>query len=520
MRIIRTDQVQPTDLNRMESDWSYNGMDTLLTFELLDTLLPQLDNTTATTYAFSRALQAPVLEMKLRGVRVDQARRQEVIDQFSDHLETLQRNLDRIVLDGVGMPAFNWRSNDNLRELFYDRLQIPEIRKQGRATTDADALEKIEQYEIAKPIVAHLRALKEIGKKIGVLKTAVDPDGRIRTSYNIAGTNTGRFSSSFTEFGTGGNLQNVEESLRSILIADHGYKFAKFDAKSGESFCVGAIEWNLFNSGTYLDACESGDPHTAVARICWPKLPWTGDLKTDKDLAERPYYRHHTYRFMCKKLGHGSNYGGAPQTLAQQSHLPINVVMFFQPLYFKSFPAHQDWQEWVREQIRVYGCLTSLMGRKRHFWGRRNEDATIREAIAFDPQSSLADIVNQAMLKIWRKGLALLMLQDHDALTFMYPEKDEDRIVPLLQQELTIPVPLANGRVLRIPYDAKVGFNRGDWNAETNPDGLKDYSGSDPRRRTPETPVMDRRVHLVHRKPPRAAAIPALGRDLSPRRGA
>ena len=147
--------------------------------------------------------------------------------------------------------------------------------------------------------------MRDLGKKIAMLKTEIDPDGRMRTSYNIAGTSTGRFSSSFSEFGTGGNLQNVEESLRSIFIADPGYKFAKFDAKSGESFVVGAIEWNLFSDGKYLDACESGDPHTAVARICWPRLGWTGDLKHDKDIAETPYYRHYTYRFMCKKLGHG-----------------------------------------------------------------------------------------------------------------------------------------------------------------------------------------------------------------------
>ena len=98
-------------------------------------------------------------------------------------------------------------------------------------------------------MVKHINLLTELGDKISVLKTAIDDDGRIRTSYNIAGTSTGRFSSSISEFGTGGNLQNVEESLRSIFIADAGYKFAKCDAKSGESFCVGAIEWNLFKDG-------------------------------------------------------------------------------------------------------------------------------------------------------------------------------------------------------------------------------------------------------------------------------
>ena len=114
---------------------------------------------------------------------------------------------------------------------------------------DRGAREKLEIYPIAEQLVKHINLLTELGDKISVLKTAIDDDGRIRTSYNIAGTSTGRFSSSISEFGTGGNLQNVEESLRSIFIADAGYKFCKADAKSGESFCVGAIEWNLFKMG-------------------------------------------------------------------------------------------------------------------------------------------------------------------------------------------------------------------------------------------------------------------------------
>ena len=83
------------------------------------------------------------------------------------------------------------------------------------------------------------------------------------------------------------------------------------------------------------------DPHTAVARIMWPNLEWTGNLKSDKHIAETPYYRHYTYRFMCKKLGHGSNYGGKPNTLAEQSKVELDLVRQFQPKYFSAFPAHQ-----------------------------------------------------------------------------------------------------------------------------------------------------------------------------------
>lgn len=502
-RIINTESYSPADVDLWTAEQVYNGLDCCVTSEIFDVIHPQLDNTTGATYSFSRELQGPVLEMRLRGCLVDQRRKNEVIDEYVELTDKLERNLEKIVLDGVGLDTFSWRSNPDIHRLFYDRLGIPEIRKGGRPTVDRNALEKMEAYLIARPIVRHIQALRDLQKKLGFLRTGIDPDGRMRTSYNIAGTDTGRFSSSYSEFGTGTNLQNVEESLRSIFIADKGMKFAKFDAKSGESFVVGAIEWNLFNDDKYLSACESGDPHTSVARICWPNLPWTHDLKRDKGLAETPYYRHYTYRFMCKKLGHGSNYGGQPETLSQQSRLPVGVVRNFQPVYFRAFPAHQEWQEWVKTEIQRVGVLTSLTNRRRWFWGRRNDESTFRAAIAFDPQGSLADIVNEALLKVWRSGLCQVMFQDHDAITIQYPEDREDDIVPEVIKLLEVPIQLANGRVLRIPYDAKVGWNKGDRKEVKakdgtvkieNPDGLQDYVPSDKRRRTPQVPILDRKL--------------------------
>lgn len=493
MKIIDTSTTKPTDLSSFEREQIYNGLDCCITTEVLDALLPQLDQHSAATYSFSKSLQGPALEMRLRGVLVDQARKAEVIDSYFNSIERLEAQLERIVLEGVGLPHFNWRSNPDLHILFYDKLGIPPIRRGGRPTVNRDALEKMEQYLIARQIVRHITTMRDLGKKISMLKTEIDPDGRIRTSYNIAGTSTGRFSSSFSEFGTGGNLQNVEESLRSIFISDPGYKFAKFDAKSGESYCVGAIEWNLFHDDRYLSACELGDPHTATARLCWPKLAWTGDIKADKDIAETPYYRHYTYRFMCKKLGHGSNYGGKAATLSAQAKLPITVVEDFQPKYFRAFPAHLQWQAYVDSTLRRTGTLISLTGRKRQFWGRRNDEATLREAIAYDPQCSLADIVNTAMLNVWNARDAIVMLQDHDAITVQYPEAQEDSIIPKILEQLKVPLQLKHNRTLLIPYDTKVGWNKGDWSKE-NPSGLKDYTGHDERRRPEKVSLLDRKL--------------------------
>lgn len=495
MKIIETHNLDPVSVPPTERDWIYNGLDCCVTAEVLDQLLPQLDYHTSQTYDFSRALQGPALEMRLRGVRIDKFRKAEVIEEYHRKIDMLERNLERLVLDGVGMDNFNWRSNDDLKEVFYDKLAIPAIKRQGRPTVNREALEKLEAYLIAKPIVTHIKAMRDLGKKISMLKTEIDPDGRMRTSYNIAGTTTGRFSSSFSEFGTGTNLQNIEESLRSVFIADKGMKIAYLDAAQGESRVVGAIEWNLFQDGRYLDACETGDLHTTVAKICWPNLPWKHNLRDDRALAELPYYRHYDRRFMCKKIGHGTNYGGKPATLSAQAKVDKRAIEEFQPLYFRAFPAHLRWHQHVEYTLRSTGNLVSLMGRKRWFFGRRNDDTTLREAIAYDPQGSLADILNHGMLNIWRCRDAELLMQIHDAVLIQYPEEREDEIIPKILEQLNYPIQLKHEREFIIPYECKVGWNWGKYDGKKNPDGLKAYIPGDKRKRAKEVSILDREFY-------------------------
>lgn len=492
-RIIHTDRVQPDDItNQWERDQVYNGLDCCVTAEVLDAMLPQLDATTLATYKFSKALQGPALEMSLRGVRVDRIRLAEVIEDFYEKIDFLERNLERIVFEGVGLPRFNWRSPDDRVALFYDKLGLPRIMKKGRVTTDRGAREKMSAYIVARPIVTHMNAIADLAEKIKKLKTTVDPDGRIRTSYNIAGTDTGRFSSSFSAFGTGGNLQNVEESLRSIFIADPGMKWCKVDAKQIQSRIVGAIEWKLFKDGTYLDACESSDLHTLVAKLVWPALLWTGNPKQDKAIAETIFYRHFTRRDLCKKLGHGSNFEGQPKTLSEQTGVPIDLIIKFQPQYFKAFPAHHEWHHWVANQIATKGYLIGITGRKRWFFGRRNDPDVVRAAVAYDPQNSEAFIVNNAMLNIWWKQTATVMMHEHDGLVYQYPEALENEVVPKLLKQLEFPVDIGHGRTLVVPYEAKVGWNRGNYDARSNPYGLKDYTGYDERTAPKEVGILDR----------------------------
>ena len=67
--IWRTDQPHPNSAAVQEQ--VYNGLDSCVTLKVLGELLPQLNKVTSRVYEFELALQAPILEMECRGVRVD-----------------------------------------------------------------------------------------------------------------------------------------------------------------------------------------------------------------------------------------------------------------------------------------------------------------------------------------------------------------------------------------------------------------------------------------------------------------
>lgn len=502
MKIIQTGDLTPDNMPKSETEklHIYNGLDCCLTKEVFDVISPQLDDVTRKTYEFSLALQAPALEMKMRGILVDQQKRAEVIKLYEASWVKIQDNFNRIVKEGVGYDGvINWRSPAQLQKLFYQILQLPPIKAKGAITTNRDALEKLQKHFLAIPLCRHILALRDLGKKVGVLRTGIDPDGRMRTSYNIAGTTTGRFSSSLSDFGTGTNLQNIEELLREVFIADPGMKLGYVDKEQAESRLVGAICFNLFGASPYLDACESGDLHTTVCRMAWQHLPWTGDLAKDRAIAEQPFYRGYSYRYMAKRLGHGTNYRGKPFTMAQQTKVDRPIIEEFQTRYFAAFPEIRKWHEWVEQQINDHGVLTTMTGRRRWFFGRRDDDKTIRGAIAYDPQGSIGDVLNQGMLQIWRADIVKLLLQIHDALVFQFPEADENTIMPRIIELVQFPIELNNGRTLLIPSDVKSGWNWGSYDydkPERNPDGLKAFKGNDTRTRQRRATVgiLDRRI--------------------------
>jgi DNA polymerase I len=495
--------IQTANLNYKEvlspntNDWVYNGLDCCVTLEICNELITQLDNTTRNTYEFSKELQGPVLSMSMFGLKVDKKKRAEVLAKYKSQMTLIADQLNAIIKEGIGL-ALNWRSPAQLKVLFYKVLGLPEVKKRNAhgiwtATVDRDALEHLDQYMMAEPLCIRLLVLRDLSKKVEFLETKIDSDGRMRCNFNIAGTKIGRLASSMNNFGTGRNMQNIDREERAIFIADEGKKFANLDLEQADARNLGAICWNNFANthgekfaASYLNACESSDLHVAVSKLVWPELKWTGDSVGDRLVAEKLFYRQDSYRQTSKKLGHATNYLESVRAAAKRMKMVQGIIQSFQKQYFEGFPCIPAYHQWVREQLKQSGQLTTMFGRRRMFHGRAYDETTVREAVAYSPASMTADEIDTGMIRLFKANKVDLLLQVHDSLLIQFDEDREEEIIPWAMEQLNIHFVLANDRPFVVPVDCKVGWNWGEYDENKNVDGLIKWKGqSDKRKRTP-----------------------------------
>lgn len=448
----------------------YCGLDSCVTREVFGEIHPQLDANSANIYSFERALQAPYLEIMRRGFAVDATARAHAAEGLSVRLTALQQQLNEYAI-AVWSRPLNPQSHKQLLSFFYDSMKLPvkliSIKGIRKASMNREVLEKHEEYLYARPIISTILRFREIKKQLEVFETEIDSDGRFRTSYNIAGTETGRPSSSENAFGTGGNAQNIAPNLRYVFVADSGWKLCVIDLEQVEARDVGFFEGCLFGDWSFLDACEGGDLHSSNARLIWPELPWTGENRRDREIADRQFYRDFSYRDMAKRGSHLSNYSGTAWTASRALKVPLPIMEEFQARYCRgldcAYPAHARWWNWTATQLQTTHQLVTPFGRQRLFFGRPGDDTTLREAIAYLPQSTTADRMNLGLWRVWRHMPSIqLLAQTYDSITFQYPESSsEDSIISQALDLIKVNLTAPNGRNYVVPGEAKIGWNWG-----------------------------------------------------------
>lgn len=467
MKTIAT-AVMP-ELSEHDQQLVYCGLDSAMTLEIDTALDALMDDVARNTYEGERSLLWPVLSMMNRGMLIDPAKRDEVAAALEARKAPIVAALNELA-EAVWEGPLNHNSPLQLKRFFFEALAIPPVivAKKGekKVSTDREALEKIaKNYVRGKPFAQCIIRLRDIDKVLSATTKGL-LNGRWHANFNIAGTDTGRWSSSAHPLNVGANLQNIDDEVRRMFVADPGKELFSCDQQGAESRAVAYLS----GDPGYIRGVEEGDIHTMVAAMTW-------NFEFKRELADRKFYRDMSYRDVAKRLGHGSNYLGQAKTLSQLAVVELELVEEFQKRYFKGFPGIVAWQKWTAQQIQTKGYLITPFGRRRFFWDRTREDTTVRAAIAMVPQSTIGEYTARAIERIYRNIPEVKLLNNvHDAVIGQYLKEKRLDLKPIIMDHLEEEIAFTDihgvVRKRTIPWEFSCGHNWGKAGKD-NPDGLK-----------------------------------------------
>lgn len=190
--------------------WEYNAKDSCISLEAWQTLAPDIDSDGyRTTYDMTMSMASALIFMMVRGIALDaetlKATKTESANTLRQLIANIQSHTGRPVITRAPKTAaekraaqgtLNINSPIQLLKYLYEELKIrPYTNSQGQRTTDDKALARIfrrDGLQFAKALQEYRAQDKLHGTYLSV---GYDSDDRIRCSYNIRGTWTGRLSS-------------------------------------------------------------------------------------------------------------------------------------------------------------------------------------------------------------------------------------------------------------------------------------------------------------------------------------
>lgn len=449
--IINSDDAltYPTDPHGLHQ--VYNALDCCVPIEIVERLLPRLedDEDAARVYAFERAMQGPAMTMAVRGMCVDEEACAPVVAKLHEAEARCCELLNRLA-GAWGVEAVNPLSPKQVAGLLYGACgERPYKNREGGVTTGDDALEDI---EIRSPVVGTLAALirraRELRKAVGFVEAKRSPDGRLRCSFNVGATSTGRWSSSKDVFGEGLNFFNLPKPARAIIIPSSPSRvLVNVDLKQAESCIVAHIS----GDAGYIRAHE-GDVHTAVARDV---------LGVPPELARAPDGSGRIPRQIAKSLQHGTNYGLGERHAARMAKMRVGEMREKRRAYFTKYRGVRRRIDEMGARLRQNPRFLSVMGRPHTHMGLAWQPETQRKALADEPQGVVADILNIALYRLWSKydGTRLWLLnQNYDSILFEAEQEGLDETLALVRAEMAVEVEI-NGITVVLGCDVGVGRN-------------------------------------------------------------
>ena len=394
-------------------------------------------------YDVELPLCAVLARMEQRGFLIDRA----ALAQFGETLQTSITQLEQQIYAAAGAP-FNINSPKQLGKVLFEDMHLPHGKKTKTGwSTNADVLDKLRGVPIVADVLQYRQYAKLKSTYADGLLKAVSPDGRIRTSFQMTVTATGRLSS------TEPNLQNIPtrtelgSQMRRMFVAAPGNVLVDADYSQIELRLLAHIS----GDEAMCRAFRSGeDFHTLTAARVFHVEP--------QDVTPE-------MRRRAKAVNFGVVYGISPFSLSQDIGVTVAEAKEYMERYFQTYTGVRAYMDRIVEQARADGYVETLMHRRRTLPELKSSNHNLRafgERVALNMpiQGTAADLMKLAMVRVERRladeGLAAqIIMQVHDELIVECPEDEAARVQALLEEEMSGVMTLA----VPLPAEAHCGKN-------------------------------------------------------------
>jgi DNA polymerase-1 len=464
----------------------YNAKDALATWKVWDFQQKEAEELNVKHFYFNfvHPLFYHYRKIDKRGIQIDELRRFELLEKYTNLLDEHQTAINQF--SGRNL---NVRSNQQVGRFLYEEMKCPlhtHPTDSGNQaySTDEDTLTNmyLNEYipEHVKTLVKQIILCRKIEHALLLLENPYHHDGRMRTHYNVAGTKTGRTSTSqsigwlqwydpknrrktkSTQFGTAFQKipkhgfdfekEHFGDDIISMFVPSPGYEFFSFDGKNAEGrvVCVLATDWDTLE---YIEE-EKNDLHKLTASWIFDNKPLNSITKKERHLG--------------KTARHAGNLGQSGYGLSIQVYRSAKYCNEVMRIFHERAPKVRSvFHYQIQKLIRTNSALTNPFGRRRDFFGRtlQNEHDVFKEAYSFIPQGTVSDhfkIVSLDIAETFPKAYQLG--EFHDGLLYEIPigcrEEFADIVTKATSREIDFQsCTLSRDRRLRIPVEMQASPN-------------------------------------------------------------
>ncbi len=376
-------------------------------------------------------------EIEKDGVVVDK----EVLAELSSICETKIHELENKLYE-LAEIKFNLNSPKQLSEILFEKLKLPVIKKTKTGySTDEEVLSRLASQHPLPAMILEYRTLAKLKSTyIDALPLLINPTtGRIHTTFNQTGAETGRLSS------TNPNLQNIP--IRTEL----GRQIRRAFVPYAKDDILLAVDYSQIELRVLAHLCKDVNLSKAFAED-QDIHRYTASLMFDipQDQVEE------SMRYAAKRVNFGIIYGISAFGLAKDLEVPNAKAQEFIERYFLRYPKVREFMDQEIQKARDLGYVTTMFGRRRYLPQIHNSNQGLRQfaerqAINTPVQGTAADMIKLAMVHVDKamheqKLKSTMLMTVHDELVFNVPPKEVKTMIDLvkttMENVLTLDVPL------------------------------------------------------------------------------